>query len=248
MPDDEGFHWPHPCHCDHLAARLDAIDEQLRRIMAAQRALDDLLGNGITGFTDRAGRNWDLASYAEMATRTGVSNAIDDRMAAGLQAQGLDLVLVTHGSEPACSKCAPYIGKLLSLSGSTLPGANPIEDAAGRFRSAQVVATVASAKAHGWRHPQCRCGMVLWSDGADLTASDTFVPPSAAEMERRYTAEQARRAAQRAARAAARRQRLAITPQARGHAMRDVAAAQEALGRHRAGHTSRPSPAHRRAR
>ena len=205
----------------------------LPRILAAQKTLDDLLGKGLTGYVDRAGRNWDLATYAEMATRTGISNAIDARLARALEAEGLDLVLVTHGSEPACPKCRPYLDHLLSLTGQTPPGISEVEDSTGRFRTAEVVATVQSAMAHGWRHPNCRCGMQPWSDGADFSASDSFVPPSPEAMERRYAAEQARRAAQRRLRDAQRGQRLAMTPRARSHAARDVAAAQEALAHHR---------------
>jgi hypothetical protein len=39
----------------------------LSRIQAAQKALDTLTERGITGFTDRAGRDWDLLAYVEMA-------------------------------------------------------------------------------------------------------------------------------------------------------------------------------------
>ena len=75
----------------------------LSRIQAAQKALDDLLGKGITGFTDRAGRRWDLASYVEMATRTGVSNAYDDLHLGALSRAGIDVVLVgTHSTEGSC--------------------------------------------------------------------------------------------------------------------------------------------------
>ena len=39
------------------------------RRRTAQRAWERLLSRGVTGFTDRAGRRWELASYVEMATR-----------------------------------------------------------------------------------------------------------------------------------------------------------------------------------
>jgi hypothetical protein len=44
----------------------------------AQKALDILTAHGITGFTDRSGRNWDLLAYVEMATLIAVSNAHDN--------------------------------------------------------------------------------------------------------------------------------------------------------------------------
>jgi minor capsid protein 2 len=112
-----------------------------RRIQAAQEVLDDLGRQGITGFTDRAGRNWDLASYVEMATRTAVSSAWDDMQEQAAIRSGLDLVKTgTTSTEGSCPLCLPWLGKTLSLAGAT-----------------EGYPTVADAKAAGWRHPNCRC-------------------------------------------------------------------------------------------
>ncbi|MCL7660111.1 phage minor capsid protein, partial [Klebsiella pneumoniae] len=45
------------------------------RVDAARSALSFLADRGITGFTDRSGRRWDLASYGEMVTRTASGHA-----------------------------------------------------------------------------------------------------------------------------------------------------------------------------
>ena len=214
---------------------LPASSLSLSRIQAAQKALDDFLSKGITGFTDRAGRNWDLASYVEMATRTAVSNAYDDLTFQAMQRSGMDLVLVTHGSEPICGHCAPFLDHLLSLSGGTT-GRASVTDWTGRTRSGTVVATVAEAKAAGWRHPNCRCGTQPWYNGANFAEADMFVQPSPEQMAADYKNEQRQRGLERRVRAAGRRQQLAITPQARSKARRDLAVARAASAAHRAAH------------
>jgi hypothetical protein len=83
---------------------------------AAARAVTRLTAAGITGFTDRAGRNWELGSYVEMAARTTVGQA---HVQGGLDRytqQGRDLVIVSDAPEE-CAKCRPFEGRVLSLSG-----------------------------------------------------------------------------------------------------------------------------------
>jgi hypothetical protein len=194
---------------------LPASSLSLSRIQAAQKALDGLLGDGITGFTDSAGRNWDLVSYVEMATRTAVSNAYDGLQAAALTRAGKDLVTVgTHSTEGSCPACLPWLGKVLSLTGAT----------AG-------YPTLAQAKAAGWRHPQCRCDFTPLGAGV---AADVTNPVPEAQAAEAYKASQRQRALERNVRAAGRRQQLAITPQARGKARRELAAARAASAAHRA--------------
>ena len=205
----------------------------LSRIQAAQKALDDLAGKGITGFTDSAGRKWDLASYVEMATRTAVSKAYMDHMTQGLQAGGVDLVLVgTHSTEGSCPHCLPYQGRLLSLTGATT-GPSSITDVSGTVHRAVVMTTLADAKAHGLFHPNCRCDLSGWHDGTSLATAEMFAT-SPAQSEAEYKASQKTRTLERRVRAAGRRQQLAITPQARSKARRDVAAARAASAAHRA--------------
>jgi len=202
----------------------------LSRIQAAQKALDDLLGKGITGYVDTAGRKWDLASYVEMATRTAVSNAYDEHLTRGLLAGGVDLVLVgTHSTEGSCPKCLPFENKLLSLTGATT-GTITIRDAAGAVRRATV-----AAKAAGFRHPNCRHDLIPWHNGTNLATAEMF-RTSPAKSEAEYKASQKTRALERRVRAAGRRHQLAITPQARSKARRDVAAARAASAAHRAEH------------
>jgi hypothetical protein len=191
-----------------------------RRLQAAQEMLDGLAANGITGFTDKAGRNWDLATYAEMATRTAVSSAWDDMQADAAIRSGLDLVETgTHSTEGSCPLCIPWLGRKLSLTGATA-GYDTIED----------------AKAAGWRHPNCRC--FWWVIGGGYM-TDVANPVPIANAAAVYASSQKQRALERHVRAAGRAAQAAITPQAKARARRDLAAARAASAAHRQQHQLR---------
>lgn len=207
---------------DRAIASTRGAPLSLSRIHAAQKALDDLGAQGITGFTDRAGRRWDLTSYVEMATRTAVSNAWDDMQAKAMLRSGVDLVLVaTHSQEGSCRKCLPWLGRTLSLTGASVD--HP---------------SLSDAKAAGFRHPSCRC---YWTP---LGAPAAVVVPSPADLARSakaYEVSQRQRALERQLRAAGRRAHAAITPAARAAARRDLGEARAASAAHRrqAGHLRR---------
>lgn len=94
------------------------LADEFTRRAAAQAALDMFTDTGITGFTDMAGRNWSLTSYAEMACRTAVNSAARQGVFDELRAEGRDLVIVS-GSPSCCEMCAPWEGEVLSLDGMT---------------------------------------------------------------------------------------------------------------------------------
>jgi hypothetical protein len=179
--------------------------------------LDELAGKGITGFTDKAGRQWDLATYVEMATRTAVSSAWDDMQADMAVRSGLDLVETgTHSTEGSCPLCSPWLGRLLSLTGTT-----------------DGYPTVDEAKAAGWRHPNCRC--FWWVVGGRYMTDVTNPVPIEDALEV-YKHSQEQRAHERNVRAAGRRAQAAITPQARSKARRELATARQASAAHRQQH------------
>lgn len=186
----------------------------LSRIQAAQKALDDLGDQGITGFVDKAGRNWNLTSYVEMATRTAVSNTWDDMQANAITRAGIDLVTVaTHSTEGSCPHCLPWLGRTLSLTGAT----------AG-------YPTLAEARATGFRHPNCRCYWTAVGAGlADYVTNPVSMDQAAAV----YKASQRQRALEREVRKAGRRAHAAVTPQARTAARHDLAKARMASAAHR---------------
>jgi hypothetical protein len=191
-----------------------------RRIRAAQTALDDLAERGITGFTDKAGRRWNLASYVEMATRTLVSNAWDDMQAKAAARAGIDLADTgTYSTEGSCPTCLPWLGRTISLTGTT-PGYPTLEQ----------------AKAEGWRHPNCRC--FFTPRGLSLMPEVTN-PVDIAEAAAAYSASQRQRALERNVRRAGRAYESAITPKAKGNARRDLHAARNASEAHRVKHRVR---------
>jgi len=87
--------------------------------MATAELRRDLQRRGITGFVDRAGRQWRLDSYAEMAIRTTTREAVVQGSMDRMASHGIDLARVsTHGG--SCAICSPYEGRLVSLSGQTV--------------------------------------------------------------------------------------------------------------------------------
>lgn len=203
----------------------------LSRIQAAQKALDQLADEGITGFTDRAGRDWDLVSYIEMATRTAVSNAYDDLQNRALVRGGHDLVFVYSLSpEGSCPHCLPWLGKVLSLTGATT-GDVAVTLADGTIWHGTVHATLAEARQTGFRHPSCRCSMLPVVNGMDL-GPVSFIPVADDQAADVYEASQSQRALERAVRLHGRQSAAAITPAARSQAARKLAAARHAADAH----------------
>ncbi len=74
------------------------------RLQAAQRVLDQMLSDGIRGFTDARGRRWSLDTYVEMAVRSTTGQAAVAGHVAQLQAVGVDLVVVSD-SPRECPLC-----------------------------------------------------------------------------------------------------------------------------------------------
>jgi hypothetical protein len=134
--------------------------------VAQSQAVQQFLSQGITGFVDKAGRNWRIGSYAEMAGRTAVRRAYEDAGTWRMQQSGLNLVTIVGGID-ACKLCAPWIGKILSTNGQTgtvtLPHAT--ED---RQVVVQIAGTLDQAKAAGWGHPNCRDKTSVYLPGLSI--------------------------------------------------------------------------------
>lgn len=78
-----------------------------------QKAIKD---DGFNALVDRGGRRWELGSYSEMLTRTKMTEARNLGLHNAMRELGEDLVIVSSHSNP-CQRCAPYQGKVFSLSG-----------------------------------------------------------------------------------------------------------------------------------
>lgn len=113
---------------------------------AARNYRGQLAENGVTGFKDRTGRNWNMRTYTQMVARTTTMQAHLQGTANRLLENDYDLVKVsTHSG--ACELCIPWQGKVLSLTGRT-PG----------------YPTIYEAEAAGLFHPNCRHAYGLYID------------------------------------------------------------------------------------
>lgn len=190
------------------------------RLQATQEALTRFAKHGIDSFTDKAGRRWRIDSYAEMATRTGALHSMRFGYERTLTLAGEDLVMVTsHGY--TCSKCGPWEGKILSLTGRTPTGWNVAEHATqdGVMVRFQVAGTLAEAREAGLFHPNCGHGMAMWLPGVSTPAEPGRDPKT-------YEASQQQRALERDIRLHKRELAAAITPEAATEARKKIRANQ----------------------
>lgn len=146
-------------------------------------AWQKLLTNGITGFVDSAGRDWNLASYVEMASRTAAIRAYRQQTEDSLVANGIQLVSIIVGND-ACNICGPWSGRVLSIDGTT--GArrvrNPIT---GAMDLINVEYTLDMAREAGWGHPNCRCSEASYMPGlTTVVNSSSYHPDLEAERDR----------------------------------------------------------------
>lgn len=111
---------------------------------------------GITAFTDKAGRNWSLHTYCSMATRTTSRQA---EVAAVLSADPEhDLYKISsHGT--TCKICAPYEGRVYSRSG-TDPDFPALSDAFGKIDPS---GTNDLANTYLNIHPNCLHVLLPWT-------------------------------------------------------------------------------------
>lgn len=184
---------------------------------AVQAMLNHMADTGITGFVDRAGRNWDMGTYADMAVRTGRMRALNQGHMDGWQAGGVELVRVSQ--HPASHPwCYPYQGKLLAIKGGA--GPHTLTDrVTGEQVTVTAVATFNEAVARGYHHVNCR-----HSEGAYIPGFTSNQPEvvDEAENERQYKALQRQRQIERNIRQWKKREAVALTPEQQAYARRKV--------------------------
>ena len=97
---------------------LEVVTGMETRVRAIRKAMDQMAAAGLTGFVDKAGRNWSPEAYSAMVVRTASHNvyvrSIKDRQQ---EYGGGDIFQVSShpGARPLCF---PYQGKFYSWSGS----------------------------------------------------------------------------------------------------------------------------------
>lgn len=212
------------------AFRLLAVEVEREaggtRLQVAQRAWSRITARGVTGFRDRAGRDWALTSYVEMATRSRLARVAVDAHLQQLGAAGLDLVQVSDAPQE-CALCRPWEAKVLTREGA--PGARTVdvEHALIDDETVRVVVagSVAEALLAGLMHPNCRHSLSGYLPGV------TTLPTRTADPEG-DKARQQQRGLERRIRAAKTQQAAALTAAAKREATARLRAAQSTLITH----------------
>ncbi|MDX3028274.1 phage minor capsid protein [Streptomyces scabiei] len=207
------------------------------RRQASQRALDQFAQRGVTGFVDRSGRSWELASYAEMAVRSVTARAAIEGHIDALAEIDVGLVIVSD-APLECPLCRPWEGEILTLSGQSGPHTIRAEHTiqpSGLFAPTRTVAvhvagSLVEARAAGLFHPNCRHSLSAYLPGV------TTRPPHHATPGTTYADTQRQRAIERHIRAWKRREAAAMDDVARRRASVFVRKWQAAQRKHVAEH------------
>lgn len=173
------------------------------RLQAAQSALDKLAKAGVSGFTDTAGRNWNLTSYVEMATRTTTAQAAVQGHLDRLEDAGIPLVIVSD-SPRECERCRPWEGKVLARGPVPAIMGNAVT---GESMRVQVDGTVADAMSGGLLHPNCTHNLSAYIPGATRLGREDANPAG-------YAAQVRQRDMERRVREWKRREAVALSPEA----------------------------------
>lgn len=208
----------------HRAATIAAAVEQILPGKATPQeaqaqAWRQLVSRGVTGFTDKAGREWNLSTYVEMAVRTATQRAYNASHRDRLTQAGIEYFTISTTGRP-CGLCAPWEGKVLADRGAgevTEPHA-----AADGTVTFDVAATIEEATAAGLFHPNCKHTLTAYLPGVTRLRTNNW---SAAD-ELAYRTTQTLRALERDVRAAKLAAEAALTPLDKARAMRDVRAGQ----------------------
>ncbi|MFZ3569271.1 phage minor capsid protein [Streptomyces sp. BH034] len=200
------------------------------RRQATQDAMRRFADEGIRAFVDRAGRRWQLTSYAEMAVRTAVGRAATEAHMRTLSEAGLELVIVSDAPRE-CPLCRPWEGRVLAIEGPagerTVEVEHAIED--GRMIPVRVAGSLDEARLAGFQHPNCRHSVSAYTPGLTRTETAESDPDG-------YEAGQRQRAVERHIRKYKRREASAVTPEAKTAARRKVRQWQGAMRDHLAAH------------
>lgn len=187
---------------------LDVIEANGTQALAQQAAWRQLTERGVTGLVDSRGRQWNLASYVEMATRTAVDRTYRAANLARMVDAGFTTFTVPGDGHP-CPLCRPWEHRVLTLDGPA--------------------PTIADAERAGLWHPNCRHSLAVYQEGrtrlpapAEWTAAD----------QARYNATQQLRALERRVRAYKRSAAGARTPLDRRRALARVRATQAQIRAH----------------
>jgi len=105
---------------------------------SAKAMREELAKKGITGFVDKAGRQWSMRAYTQMAVHQVAMDSFREGTRLRLLEHGYDLAVFSIHSN-ACPLCVPWEGRTVSLTGKT-----------------KGYPTLADARSGGMLHVGCR--------------------------------------------------------------------------------------------
>lgn len=161
----------------------DAVADELKRF--ADR--------GITSFVDKAGRHWEMSTYAEMATLTALSRATLEGYTDTMRSYGFDLAIISS-HVGACPLCEAWQGVVVSVSGND-----------SKYPS------LADAEASGVFHPRCLHHISTYYEG--ITKGSRSQPRAVEPPSSSYSARATQRRYETAIRRWKRRMAVAASPQ-----------------------------------
>ncbi|MGH0601151.1 phage minor capsid protein [Bacillus mycoides] len=85
---------------------------------AVRQAIAEWSNKGIPGFIDKSGRKWSAEAYVNMVCRSTSNNVANEMQDERMKDYGVDLV-ETSSHMGARPKCAPYQGRIFSMSGKS---------------------------------------------------------------------------------------------------------------------------------
>lgn len=160
---------------------------------AVSEELDRFADKGIGAFIDKAGRTWEMSTYAEMATLTAIERATIAGYVDTMQEYGFDLAIISSHFG-ACPLCEPWEDVIVSVSGTN-----------GEYHS------LADAEAAGCFHPRCLHDLSTYYEG--ITRQGHKEPGPVKEPSEAYSTRAQQRALERQVRRWKRRMTTAQTPQ-----------------------------------
>lgn len=160
---------------------------------AVKDELKDFADKGITSFVDKAGRCWEMSTYAEMATLTAIERATLEGYTDTMQSYGFDLAVISS-HVGACPLCVAWEGVIVSVSGKT-----------------SGYPSLADAEGSGVFHPRCLHHISTYYEG--ISRNTRSAPRKVQEPSSAYSARSKQRQYECAIRRWKRRMAVATTPE-----------------------------------
>ncbi|RGC68430.1 Phage minor capsid protein 2 [Micromonospora sp. MW-13] len=201
----------------------------MTRRQASQWAFARFVDQGVTSFTDSAGRRWRLSSYVEMGARTVTQRAAVQGQTDRLTTLGVDTVIVSD-SPRECPRCAPWEGKVLSISGGQRGRVELPNMVGSGTVTVDIAGSVGDARAAGLQHPNCTHALRAYLPGATRRPDRPMANP------RGYEAKERQREIERGIRRWKEREVAALDDTAKASAAGKVRQWQGAMRDHLAAH------------